>query len=160
MIRRILLLAFMALALLAAPVAAQDSGYAPTNVTATVQPDRNIRVTGEGCPPGSTGTYELRRGASQGQGPVVDSGEFPVDDNGEFDFIADTDGRPGRYTITVTCGGETFVLGVTVPGGGAALPTTGSDDSLPLARAGVVLVALGGLAVYASRKRQRRSAIA
>lgn len=35
-----------------------------------------------------------------------------------------------------------------------ALPRTGDDSSLPLARAGVVLVAAGGLVVLAARRRR------
>ena len=35
----------------------------------------------------------------------------------------------------------------------ADLPRTGDDTSIPLARMGAVLIAIGGLAVYVSRRR-------
>lgn len=37
---------------------------------------------------------------------------------------------------------------------GGSLPNTGSDSSLPLARLGIVLVAAGGVAIFAGQKRR------
>lgn len=176
--RRILtsvLLALAATLFFAAPVAAQDDddGYNENPVVdSEVNEDGSVTVTGENCPPNSTGTYEVRRGSRQGQGPVVDSGTFQTDDEGRFQFR--TKPLPdGRYTIAVTCGGETTVLSVVIgngaaPGGprprpavdarGGSLATTGTDSAEPLARLGVLLVAAGGLAVYAAKKRTGRRA--
>jgi hypothetical protein len=58
------------------------------------------------------------------------------------------------------CDGEALVQGVTLTRNpaGTALPRTGSSSSWPMARLAVSLLVVGGLAVFASRWRQRRTA--
>jgi hypothetical protein len=161
---------FAALTLaMAAPAHAQDeapSEYDNVAGDSEVNDDGSVTVTGENCPPNSTVTYEVESTSGSNQGEIVDSGSTTADADGEYEFT--TDPLPnGRYEIRVTCGGETTVLAVnvnrgqaTAPGRSAAgaLPTTGTDSSIPLARLGVILVASGGVAMYAAKKRNGRRA--
>jgi LPXTG-motif cell wall-anchored protein len=172
MTRKLLMLAagtLMAMGFLASPALAQaeDDGYTPTVGDSTENNDGSVTVDITNCPPNIEYTYRVNRGAS-GRGPLLDSGSGNTGPTGDFTFT--TAPLPnGRHTITVTCGDDTVVLGVNISrgqGAGAgtgnqgagALPTTGSDNSIPLARLGVILVASGGVALYAGKKRQGRRA--
>ena len=177
MVRRMMLIGAVicaALALAAAPAMAQDgtqgAGY-EDNVEgdSEVNDDGSITVTGEGCPANSPVEYEVRSTSGSNSGQVVDSGSTTSDADGDYEFR--TKPLPsGRYEITVTCGGEATVLFVnvnrgqaTAPGrqaaaGAGSLPRTGTDSSVPLARLGVILVASGGVALYAAKKRNGRRA--
>lgn len=171
MTRKLLTLAaglFMVLGFLAAPAQAQtDDGYTPTVGGTTENSDGSVTVSITNCPPNIPYTYVVRRGAS-GRGPVLDSGGGNTGPTGNFTFT--TAPLPnGRHTITVTCGDDSVVLSVNISRGqgvGAGtgnqaagnLATTGSDGSIPLARLGVILVASGGVALYAGKKRQGRRA--
>lgn len=99
--------------------------------------------------------------------------QFTVEDANIGSAIADADGvvtllyavPEGTGDIIVQasgtgCDGLPLVLGITLTRevGSAALPRTGSDSSLPMARLAASLVAAGALMVFASRWRQQRSA--
>lgn len=176
MIRKMMLLAagaVLGVLLFASPALAGGDGYTPMNVTATVNSDGTVTLTGDNCPPNSPVTYVVRRGAVQsirsapiGNTPIIDEGAGTSDDSGSFSF--DTNTLPnGRFNITVTCGGQASVLSAQIGAaqsggqgnvGGGNLATTGSDSSIPLARLGVILVATGGVALYAAKKRKGRRA--
>ena len=161
-----------ALVLLAAPAGAQTDGsdsdgdtYVAGDVVARPTEDGRITVTGENCPPGEAVTYEVVSASGSNQGTTVTSGSTTADADGSFTFT--TEQVPnGRYEVRVTCGGDTTVLSVNVNRGQAtapgrqagALPQTGTDSSVPLARLGVILVASGGVALYAAKKRNGRRA--
>ena len=170
-IRRILFACACLLVLtMGTAVAGTGSGYEPTDVQAEVNDDGSVTVTGENCPPNSNVHYVVRKGPPPSpDGEVVDEGDTTSDADGHFEFT--TDPLPnGEYTIEVTCGGNSTVLGVTVNrgtgggnggnppagGGGTDLPRTGDDTSIPLARLAAVLLATGGVALYAAKKRQNR----
>jgi len=159
MIKRMFVLSFALIALLAAPAGAQ---YATPGGTA-VAGESSIRVTGEGCPPNGEIAYSY-------SGPESGSGTATADASGDYDFTID-DLDEGDYTVTVECGGETFVLNATVGAGGAtpgvtpapgagatagagALPRTGTDTTTTLAQFGAAAVALGALAVYGAKRRK------
>ena len=158
MIKRMFVLSFALVALLAAPVAAQT--YASPSGTA-VAGESSIRVTGEGCPPNGEIAYSY-------SGPESGSGTATADASGDYDFTID-DLEEGDYTVTVECGGETFVLNATVGAAGAApgtpaapgasagagaLPRTGTDTTTTLAQFGAAAVALGALAIYGAKRRK------
>ncbi|MDE0804151.1 MAG: hypothetical protein OSA99_12595 [Acidimicrobiales bacterium] len=262
MIRKMMMLAagmLLGFAAFATPALAGGDGYTPTNVTAGVNADNSVTITGDNCPPDSPVSYTVNRGAS-GSGTQVDSGSGTTDASGSFSLT--TAALPnGSFAITVTCGDDSAVLnavinqgnpriqaspnpnqsghltgqeftpgadytytvtpagaqGITgsigqaaqpvdtgsgtiaadgtferdtaivgpgrfdvvvtsdgisastvlvVPaaaaggntGGGEQLAETGSDGSVPMARLGVILVATGGVALYAGKKRQGRRA--
>lgn len=156
MFRRALLLSLAAIALIAAPAAAQYDGVAGST---EVLDDGSIRVTGEGCEPDATISYDVTK-----DGAAFSSGTAQADAEGDFAFTVATDGA-GDYQVTSTCGDQTFVLGATVAAAGTGgtggtttggttgagtgtLPQTGSDSSIPFAQAGIALVMIGGVAVY------------
>lgn len=164
MIRRALLLSLAVVALVAAPVAGQEEApdYDGPSGESEVQGDESIRVTGEGCPPNATITYTVTR-----DGAAFSEGTASADANGDFDFVVETDG-PGEYRVTVECGDQTFMVTATVAGETAErpgddrrvtgpLPETGSDSSIPLTQAGVALLMIGGVAVYAAKRRRARN---
>jgi LPXTG-motif cell wall-anchored protein len=160
MIKRVLILSLALVAFLAAPAGAQ---YPDAGGTA-VAGESSIRVTGEGCPPNGEIAYSY-------SGPESGSGTATADASGDYDFTID-DLDEGDYTVTVECGGETFVLNATVgaaAGGGTttpttaaaagtgALPRTGDDTTSTLAQFGAAAVALGAVAVYGAKRRKAKA---
>ncbi len=115
MIRRMLLLVTaltLGLVSMAPPAQAGGDGYTPTNVTAEVNDDNSITLAGENCPPNAPVTYTVDRGAS-GAGPEVDAGNGTTDAAGAFTLT--TAVLPnGRFSITVTCGGDSVVLSAVI----------------------------------------------
>lgn len=182
MIRKMMMLTagmLLGFAAFATPASAGGDGYTPMNVVADTNDNNSVTLTGDNCAPGAPVGYEVRRGAVQsfrqpaaplGNTPIVDSGTGTADESGSFSTT--TNPLPnGQFNITVTCGGDASVLGVSINsgqgnagggnnagGGGAQLAETGSDGSIPMARLGVILVAAGGVALYAGKKRQGRRA--
>ena len=165
MFRKLLLITGLLLAVSVVPALAGGDAYAPTNVQGAENEAGSITITGEGCPPNSEVTFVLHEGDTV-DGDVVDSGSGTSDADGNFEMT--TAPVPnGTYTAEVTCGGDTFILGVTVtdspvgvtsPTTATDLPRTGSDSSIPLAQTGAGLIAIGGLIAYAAHKRRQRSA--
>lgn len=157
MIKRVLILSLALVAFLAAPAAAQ---YPDAGGTA-VAGESSIRVTGEGCPPNGEISYSYT-------GPESGSGTATADASGDYDFTIE-DLQSGDYTVTVECGGETFVLNATVgaaggtttttaaAAGAGALPRTGDDTTGTLAQFGAAAVALGAVAVYGAKRRKAKA---
>lgn len=107
-----------------------------------VQPGETVRLRGT-CP-GATSvdvTFDGRTFT-----------DVPVDENGNWVLDVTAPSTPGSYTATSSCGGTTIVevLG-SVP---TALPRTGQDSSVPLARIGIAAVAGGGALLAVSRRRR------
>jgi len=165
--------------LLAAPAAAQyEGGLLVTISTDTPNPPvgSQVNILGAGCPPGSTVTLFV---------DGVSVGTATADADGEFAFVITAPSTPGPVEVTAQCGDEPpgvaeLTLNVVAAGAGAGagapglgasagaggqlatsaaaggqLATTGSD-TFPIVRIGAVLLAVGGIAVLATR-RQRRS---
>lgn len=169
MIRRTLLLALALVALVAAPVAAQE--YDGTNATAGVSADgETIIVNGEGFIPNSTVTFEV-----EFDGAIVERGTTQADAEGDVSFEVEVRGD-GVHRITLTDGVNTAVVSITIgdagrggtTGGGApfagdtpaktgGLPTTGSSGSIGLTQIGIMGLVIGGVAVYAAKRRQARA---
>ncbi len=170
MMQKVMLLAVCALAalgLMAGPALAGGEGYTPLDVVATPNPDGTVTLTGSNCAPNETVTYVVRRGSANNSGrtPIIDQGSGTAGADGSF--VLTTNQLPnGRHNITVTCGDQTQVLtasinrgqGSAAAGTGSNLASTGSNSSIPMARLGIVLVATGGLAVYAAKKRRGHQA--
>ena len=143
---RKLLLVSLGWMLLLAPAAAAGNAedYGAPFLNFELLGNNQVRIFGSGCQPGEAV-------AIQYSDKTVDT---TADANGDFSVVIDVTGLSGDLTVTSTCGD--LVQSIVVPlGSGAPLPRTGDDSSLPLARFGAILVALGGAALYVSQKRSR-----
>lgn len=150
----------------AAPAAlAGGDGYTPTNIGVQVNGDGSLTITGENCRPNGPVSYVVRRigdassivaRASQGIGEIVAQGTGVNDSQGRFRFDT-TVLPPGRYRVEVTCGVATNSAEVRIGARTGPLASTGADSTLPLVRIGAVLVASGGLAAYAAKRRRERA---
>ncbi|HYF46858.1 MAG TPA: LPXTG cell wall anchor domain-containing protein [Acidimicrobiales bacterium] len=153
MIRRMLILAAVALIALTGTAHAQYGDGTTTVSDSTVVPGQTITVTTDGCQPGSEVTFFFD-GEAAGSGTTDDTGTASAD------ITVPADAAPGEHEISNDC--NDTVITVTVLGDEAAvtttLPRTGSDSSLPLAKVAIVLIAAGGLLLLVSRDRSRRTA--
>lgn len=145
MIRRMFILGAMALMVFAPAAHAQYTGDPGASVSdSTVSSGDTVTVTAEGCEVGSTVTFFL-------DGNSIGSGVADADGVAAADVVIT--GSPGSHTISNSC--NDLTIAITIAGGGTAgaLPRTGSDSSLPLAKIAIVLIAAGGLLIIAARKR-------
>lgn len=122
-----------------------------------VAPGGKVNLVGE-CPQGTTSvTFRLMPGD-------VDLGTATPDGGGKYskEVTIPANTRPGSYRIEARCEGVAGLgvvrsVGITVVGA-AALPRTGAAWTGPLSGAGLALVALGGVAVFAVRRRREQTA--
>lgn len=172
MLRRMLVIAAATAAVLvvgAAPVGAQQ--YPPPNNTVTVddvtpQPCQSVTVTAGTYSPGSTVEFTLASApASLGSATADDGGvatlTAAIPDGtkaGEHTITASgaNDDGPLSQSITVdvvgSCAGQATTP-TTVAASGP-LPKTGSNSTMPLARAAALLMAVGGVLLLATRRRR------
>lgn len=120
----------------------------------TVSQGGQVTISGQGCAANQTVEFSIN-------GQVI--GTTVTDANGNFTVTITLPSNitPGTYTIIGTCGNITMSNTITVTGGGNAgsgntgtTPVTGSGLTEPLARAGIALVLVGGLALAVSRRRR------
>lgn len=150
MIRRMFTLGAMALmAFMVLAPAAQAQYTPPGNPGAsvsdsTVSSGDTVTVTASGCEVGSTVDFFL-------DGNPLGSGV--ADANGDASADVVISGSPGTHTISNSC--NDLTVPVVIAGGATAgaLPRTGTDSSLPLAKIAAVLIVAGGLLIIAARKR-------
>jgi LPXTG-motif cell wall-anchored protein len=122
----------------------------------TTTPFEPVTAIGFGCPKGSTVVITID-GERVGQTTTKD------DERGSFETKFPAPGTPGTYTVTATCGSTlvssilTVIATPTTPTTvitTVELPITGSDSTMFLVRAGLLLIAVGGLTVLAVRRRR------
>lgn len=156
------LVAVLSVVLMTTAVEAQQYPQQPTVTvdTPTVVQGGNVTISGTGWDPNCNVVLSYN--------PVI--GEAPVDADGNFTFVWNTAGVPvGTHTITVTqpCSDQTLQVEVTVLAPGTSttpttttgtLPRTGTDSTGMLLRGGLVLLALGGLALLAGRRMRNDAA--
>ena len=76
-------------------------------------------------PPGGAVDFSVTKDADT---TVLDSGSVAADDDGAFEFIVDVGAETGDFLVSVTCGGNTQVLGFSIAvaaaegGGGRPAP--------------------------------------
>lgn len=153
MFRRLLLIGGMAAAgavAVAMPVAAQEVDYGAVGgisaTNPTPGPGQPFAIAGTGCP---AGTVDIML-----NGTVV-ADDVPVNSDGTFSTRVVAPSTPGTYTYSSVCGNTTVrVLSATPGQQGGALPRTGTDSSVSLARVGIAAVAGGGVLVALSRRRR------
>lgn len=141
---------------------AGGSGPQPS---ATVAGD-TVTVTRTGCDASTQASAELKK-----DGSTVQSDSATTNGSGEVTFTFENV-DDGTYSAETTCfvndEPSTQVAGNIVvqddgatatTAGSGTLPNTGSDSSISMARIGIVLVAAGGVAVYAAQRRRKGSFI-
>lgn len=135
----------------------------------TVTVDRPVVVQGESVTI-SGADWDPACNVVLSYNPVI--GEAAVDADGNFSYVWDTTGVPnGVHTVTISqpCSDQTLQVQVSVvapgssvtpgvtPGTTGTLPRTGSDSTGMLLRGGLVLLAIGGLALLAGRRWRNES---
>jgi LPXTG-motif cell wall-anchored protein len=123
------------------------SGVQPfTEVPPTVPPGEQFLVQGRGCPGGGPVQVTIN-------GVTYDVMAGP---DGTWSLLVDSPVEPGQFEVVAVCGeSETrSVLSVGQTSQPEALPRTGDDSSLPLARTGIAAVVGGGLLVARARRRR------
>lgn len=170
--RTVLVTAVASIALLAGPVRADAQQYPPADTFCTISdttpvPGQDVALTCGGYAAGATVTVTFF------SSPVT-LGTTTADADGVATLTTEipSNAAVGRHSITTsgaaaTGGTLTQVIYITVVAAGAAgagtqvpatvsgaLPTTGSDGTMPLVRAGALLLAVGGVAVLATRRRR------
>ncbi len=172
MLRRMVVIAAASAAVLvvcAAPVGAQQ--YPPTNNSVTVddvtpQPCQSVTVTASTYTAGSAVDFTLASTpTSLGSATADDSGVATLTaaipegtEPGDHTITASgpSDGGSLSQAITVnvvgSCAGEATTP-TTVAASGP-LPKTGSNSTMPLARAAALLMAVGGVLLLATRRRR------
>lgn len=156
MIRRMFILGAMALIGLGVLAPAAHAQYPPlvpgaTVSDSTVSSGDTVTVTVTCDVPAGTDITVFLDGNDVGSGVADDDGTASID-------IVVT-GSPGTHQITNSC--NTAVLTITIAGATAGnLPRTGTDNSLPLAKIAIVLIAAGGLLIVVARDRRSKNATA
>ncbi len=122
----------------------------------TTTPGQPVTAIGFGCPKGSTVVISI-------DGQPVGQTTAKSDERGSFETTFPAPANPGTYTVTATCGSTivssilTVIATPTTPTTvitTVELPITGSDSTMFLVRAGLLLIAVGGLTVLAVRRRR------
>jgi LPXTG-motif cell wall-anchored protein len=170
-VKRLFAAAAMALVLMAAPAAAQQYPPAVNSLTVsdtTPTPGQTIGIEGRTFAAGATVTVTL---ASD---PVV-IGTAAADPSGVVSLQATIPAATplGLHTITATGqapdGSELSVsVSITVVAAdgtgdsatGGSLPRTGDDSSIPLAKVGLALAAIGGVVTAVAAKRRKSATLA
>lgn len=173
------LIAAMALAIvaLAAPAAAQQYPPAVNSLTlsdSTPTPGQTITVTARTFQTGSTVTVTLTSnpvvlgsGTADAAGIMALQATIPVNTPlGEHTITADgtaPDGSPLSLSASLTvvpAAAAGAGAGAGAGGGAGALPRTGTDSSLPLAKLGLGLAAIGGIITAVAAKRRKAALVA
>jgi 5'-nucleotidase len=171
MVKRLIACAALGVVALAAPAAAQQYPPAINSLTVsdtTPTPGQTITIEARTCEPGSTVTFSLSSVPVTLASAIADGAGVAT-----VQATIPTDTPLGAHTITATCpapDGSTLTVSLAitvVPAAGAAtgsgsgtgaLPRTGQDSSLPLARIGLGLAAIGGVLTAVAAKRRKSAA--
>jgi LPXTG-motif cell wall-anchored protein len=155
---RLLLATFLAglIVVAAAPVVQAQQGYAGGATLTVSNPapacGSPVTLTGTGFKPNAPVTL-----TQEGGGTI---GTATTDANGTFSFVWTIAEPCTAGTVVIQASDGTTVLSVSITIGGTTVQTTGTttlprtgSDNGNLLRAGILLVAAGGLLVLATRKR-------
>lgn len=157
MIRRLLVVTALLVGLFVvpatAPASAQYTGVQCAFVLTPIEvaPGETVTALGFGAPAGSVVTASV-------DGQVVGSAVAASDGQGSFSITFTAPQSAGDVNVTVVCGDANLSNLLTVrsnpTAGGGNLPATGSGETLPLARLGVLLLMAGAFLVLAVRRRR------
>jgi LPXTG-motif cell wall-anchored protein len=170
MLRRVFVAAGVALVALATPAAAQQ--YPPPVNSFTVSdttptPGQTITATAQTFAAGASVTMTLTSdpvvlatATADGSGVVSTSATIPADTTLGSHTLTAAGDAPDGSTLSLTVSLNVVPADGAGGGGTGNLPRTGDDSSIPLARIGLALAALGGVILAVSAKRRRSAAAA
>jgi LPXTG-motif cell wall-anchored protein len=163
------LAAGLAVVLAAAPVAAQQYPPAVNSLTCddtTPDAGQTISCTAQTFAAGATVTFTLASdpvviatAASDPNGVVTVDATIPADTPAGDHTLTAEGTAPDGSTLSL-------ILALTVGGAGdgsddgGSLPATGDDSSIPLAKLGLALAAVGGIITAVAAKRRKAAAMA
>lgn len=157
MVKKVLTLA--AVLLFAMAGAAQAQTYPPEGDSFTaddtsVAPGGTIVLGIQICRAASTASFTL-------ESDSLGSATANTDGVATLNATIPSDTSPGSHTITGACTGAdgqplTMVLGITVEG--AAVPVTGSSNTMPMTQIALGAITAGGLLVLVANKRRAAKA--
>lgn len=169
MLKRIAVLAVVAIGLAAGPAAAQQ--YPPEERTISASdttpcPGGATTITGTGFEPGTVVTLTLDDTTSLGTPTAGEDGTISIE------VVIPTTTATGTHTIKATGTGIDAAITATINvvaceeaptttvAAGGDLPRTGSNSTMTMVRTGLALAAIGGVLLAVAAKRRRRAAMA
>ncbi len=170
MMKRAMALALVLVGLMAAPVAAQQYPPADNSITVsdtTPTPGQTVTITAKTFLPGSTVSFTLASApvglgtaAADAAGVSTIDAAIPADTTlGPHTITASGQAADGPLSLTAAI---TVVSadGAAAPGtGSGSLPRTGDDTSIPLAKIGLALAAVGGVLTAFAAKRRKHATV-
>ncbi len=169
MVKRVVVAAAVVLVFLAAPAAAQQYPPAANSLTVsdtTPTPGQTIDIVAQTFVAGSDVTVTLNpesvllgTTAADAAGVASMSATIPASTSlGAHTIVAQgtaADDTPLTLTVSINV---VAADGTSAGADGGALPRTGDDSSLPLARIGLALAAVGGVVTAVAAKRRNAAA--
>src|SRR5262245_1284867 len=167
MVKRLIALGALAVLAMAAPAAAQQYPPAVNSLTVsdtTPSPGQTITIQGQTFATGSTATVVLNsdpvtRGSATANaaGQIALQATLPQDTPLGAHTLVATGPAPNGQTLSLSLAIQVVpAQGGGTGNGGGTLPHTGDSTSLPLAKVGLGLLALGGV-IYAVASKRRKA---
>ncbi len=173
MVKRLIAATALAVVLMAAPAAAQQYPPAVNSLTVsdtTPTPGQTVGIEARTFASGATGTITLASvpvviatGAADADGVVALQATIPADTTLGAHTITAAGEAPDGSELSLSVSINVVAADGTGGGdggGSGALPRTGDDSSIPLAKLGVALAALGGVVTAVAAKRRKAMATA
>ncbi len=163
----------MAVVLMAAPAAAQQYPPSVNSLTCpdtTPTPGQTMTLQARTFAGGATATFDLQSvpvglgtATADASGVATLQATIPADTTLGAHTITAVGPAPDGSELSLSC--RITVVPASAAGAGdgrpsGSLPRTGDDSSIPLAKLGLALAALGGVATAVASKRRKRAAAA
>jgi LPXTG-motif cell wall-anchored protein len=168
MVKRVIALAVVLVGLMAAPAAAQQYPPATNSITVsdtTPTPGQTVTVTAQTFLAGAEVTVtlfsapvQLASAQADGNGVVTVDVTIPANTPlGDHTIVASGQAVDGVLELTAAI---TVVPAGSGATGAGDLPRTGDDTSIPLAKLGIALAAVGGvITAFAAKRRKAAAAV-
>jgi LPXTG-motif cell wall-anchored protein len=172
MVKRLLAASALGVVVMAAPAAAQQYPPAVNSLTvdcATPAPGDIVQLQARTFAAGSAVTFTLAStiatAPADASGAVSVRATIPVGTAGGAHTITAAGQAPGGGPLSISAAVTVDASGCVateddVEGSSDTLPNTGDDSSIPLAKLGLALAALGGLITAIAAKRRKTAAVA
>jgi LPXTG-motif cell wall-anchored protein len=170
MVRRLIAVASLVLVAMAAPAAAQQYPPAVNSLVCsdtTPTPGQTISIEAMTFAGGAEVTFTLApdsvviaTATADASGVVTTGATIPANTSlGEHTLTA-SGAAPDGSTLKLTCALTVVGADGGPTAAGGALPRTGDDSSIPLAKLGLALAAVGGVITAVAAKRRKATALA